>query len=152
MYSRRWFEGEFSFFFPLGFDPESYLERANVLFKMELTPRTLWELAPWSWMIDWFLHIEDSIASNEIAANDHLIMHYGYAMETTSYKTEISWRRTSGSSNGFSNVPSFGKLINETVHKRRIRANPYGFQVNPTGSLTGSQLNILGALGLSKAR
>jgi len=154
MSSERWFEGEFSFFYPLTFNPKDYLSRLDVLMNLELTPATLWELAPWSWMIDWFLGIQDTISSNQLAGNDHLIMHYGYAMEKTVYKTRLHWQKNPSDAlpSGWTNFPTGGSVWNQTIYKRRIRANPYGFQVNPTGDLSGSQLAILGALGLSKAR
>jgi len=150
--TQRWFEGEFSFFYPLSFDPESYLSRLDVLMNSDFTVRTLWQLAPWSWMIDWFLDIESTMKANELAGNDHLIMHYGYAMETEVYKTKISWKRTSQLPSTITGIPSTGGLRSSTIYKRRLRANPYGFQVNPTGALTGDQLGILGALGLTKLK
>jgi hypothetical protein len=152
MSSERWFEGEFSFFLPLKFNPDSYLERLNVLMKTDLTPSVLWELAPWSWMIDWFLGIQDTIKANELAANDHLIMHYGYAMETVRYSSEVSWRKVSGTPLNWNGLPNHGRYFAGTTYKRRIRANPYGFQANPTVNLKGSQMAILGALGLTKAK
>jgi hypothetical protein len=120
---------------------------------MDLKPdaEVLWELAPWSWLVDWFLHLQDTIASNELAANDRLIMHYGYAFEKTVYTTELYWRRSSGSAGTWFDVPSRGKYIAETTYKTRLRANPFGFQVQPDGFLNGNQMSILGALGLTKA-
>lgn len=41
-----WFEGEFSSFYPLDFDPESYLSRLNVLVNLKVTPEVLWNLTP----------------------------------------------------------------------------------------------------------
>jgi hypothetical protein len=149
---RRWFEGEFTFFYPLTFDPESYLSRLDVLMNFDWSVRTLWELAPWSWMIDWFLDIEATIKSNELAGNNHLIMHYGYAMEETSYESRLSWKRTSQLPAGTAGIPLTGGHTNVTRYKKRLRANPFGFQVNPTSQLDAGQLGILGALGLTKIR
>jgi hypothetical protein len=151
MYSSRRFEGEFSFFLPLTFDPDSYLSRLDVLTNLDMTAEVLWELAPWSWLVDWFLHLQDSIASNLLAANDRLIMHYGYAFEKTVYETELNWRRTgSTASSIWFGIPSSGRYTATTTYKRRLRANPFGFQVGPDGSLSGNQMSILGALALTK--
>jgi len=147
---KRWFEGEFTSFFPLGFNPDDFFHRAQQLIKLQLDPKTLWELSPWSWLVDWQLRIGDTIAANQYAANDLLIMHYGYAMETAVYTTECSWRTTSPS--GYFGYPSKGRHLATTVYKRRLRANPYGFRVGTSGGLTDSQLLILGALGLTKAK
>jgi hypothetical protein len=153
--SKRWFEGEFSLFYPLKFDPESYLSRLDVLVNTKLTPRTLWELAPWSWLVDWNLRIGDTIKANELAANDNLIMHYGYAMEKTVYTTGLSWHQTSSpnvSGRIWNNFPNRGGYFATTTYKRRLRANPYGFQAGGQSALTGHQLGILGALGLTKLK
>lgn len=147
---KRWFEGEFSSFYPLGFDPADYFSRLNQMVKLRLDPKTLWELAPWSWLVDWNLRIGDSIAANQMAANDLLVMHYGYAMETSVYTTEVSWRRTAISQ--YWTTPPSGRMFVTTSTKRRLRANPYGFRTGGMGSLTGGQQAILGALGLTKLK
>jgi len=153
--SKRWFEGEFSSFFKLGFDPNSYGDRLDALVNLKPTPQTLWELAPWSWMVDWFLRIEDTIEANQKAANDLLVMHYGYAMEHSVYTTEVEWRLVTTPDTSFniwSGFPTHGRYWSSTEYKRRLRANPYGFRVGGAGALNGSQLAILGALGLTRAR
>lgn len=152
MTQRRWFEGEFTNFLPLGFDPTDFFQKLDLLVKVKWDPSTLWELAPWSWLIDWNLKIGDSIAANLQAANDRLVMHYGYAMETTVYTTECTWRRTS-ESKSYSGVPQKGRWFTTSLHKRRLRANPYGFKVNSSSQpLTVGQNAILGALGLTKLK
>jgi len=145
----RWFEGEFSSFYPLGFNPDDYLSRLNVLVNTKVSPETLWNLAPWSWLVDWNLKLGDSIAANQKAGNDLLVMHYGYAMEKQELSSAIhatysdtSWSRIS-------------KGITHRVvytRKKRIRANPYGFKVNSSAGFNQSQLAILGALGLTRLR
>lgn len=145
----RWFEGEFSSFYPLNFDPSSYIERLNQLVNLKVTPLTLWNLAPWSWLVDWNLRIGDSIEANQLRANDLLIMHYGYAMEKSVYQTQISARTYYDRYDVFS--PLRAQWTGVTTRKRRIRANPYGFKVGGASALTGGQLAILGALGLTKA-
>jgi len=152
--SRRWFEGEFSSFYPLGFDPTDYMQRLSVLLNPKITPSTLWELAPWSWLVDWNLRIGDTIRANEMNANDLLVMHYGYAMEHTVYTTEVSWRATAGTTGTtkWDGLPIKGGYFSTTQYKRRLRANPYGFRVGGSGSLTGGQAAILGALGLTKLK
>lgn len=153
--SSRWFEGEFSSFYPLGFDPSDYMSRLSVLMNWRITPSTLYELAPWTWLVDWSLRIADSIRANEIHANDLLVMHYGYAMETAVYTTSMNWRTTSGptpSNPSWSGLPLRGGTFATTTYKKRLRANPYGFRVGGGSSLTSGQLAILGALGLTKLK
>jgi hypothetical protein len=146
---KRWFEGMFTYYLPLTFDPTDYFSKVNQLINGRLTPATLWELSPWSWLVDWDLKIGDSLKANELASDDHLIMHYGYAMEHSIYTTEVSWRlRDPLNTSYFSQFPLKGGYLVKTEYKRRIRANPYGFKVASSGGLSASQLAILGALGL----
>lgn len=152
--NRRWFEGSFSSFLPLGFDPSDYLSKLDVLVNTKITPETLWNLSPWSWLVDWQLRIGDSISANMAAANDLLIMHYGYAMEHTTYNVMCSFAKTSDSGSYMASrgMPSKGVVFSGLSRKRRIRAHPYGFQVASGSSLTAGQWSILSALGLQKGR
>lgn len=150
----RWFEGEFTNYLPLNFNPNDFNSRASVLINTKLTPDTLWQLSPWSWLAEWFLRIEDSIRSNELVANDKLIMHYGYAMQRTTDMWSSTYYEGQDSFNSlqyYSNRPPLGgMLFSRTEHKERFRANPYGFTSGGYTGLTGSQASILGALALSQ--
>lgn len=148
----RWFEGEFSSFYKLGFDPTDYFSRLDQLVKFDITPETLWELAPWSWLVDWNLRIGDSIAANQIAANDRIIMHYGYAMERTTYRSlhSLTHAKNVVGSVQYTGYPANADVSIQTEYKRRIRANPYGFRVTTPSAFSAGQLAILGALGLTK--
>jgi hypothetical protein len=155
----RWFEGEFTSFMRLGFDPSNYFDRLAALVKPGITPQTLWELAPWSWLVDWHLRIGDTIKANELAANDLLIMHYGYAMEKTIIRDLFSVDLTNNdrvpgpyNSPHWIGLPMSASWVSETVTKRRLRANPYGFRVGGTEALNQGQLSILGALGLTRLK
>jgi hypothetical protein len=160
-WTTRWFEGEFTNFMPLGFDPTDFFSRMNQLMNVKLTPQTLWELSPWSWLVDWNLRIGDSIAANELAANDLLVMHYGYAMEHTTYKDFVSIDYSavqtaqpgSGSTWAYwQGLPASQTLVATTEYKQRIRANPFGFKTGGSTSLSSGQLAILGALGLTRLK
>jgi hypothetical protein len=144
----QWFEGEFTSFYPLDFNPDDYLSRLNVLVNTKLTPEVLWELTPWSWLADWTLRIGDSIRANQLRANDLLIMHYGYAMERTVFTTFLNLYDPYFVP--ASSIPFKMKFSSRTTRKRRIRANPYGFTVGGASALSVEQLAILGALGLSR--
>lgn len=148
---KRWFEGEFTLFTPLGFNPDSFLERLDQMVALELTPKVLWELAPWSWLVDWNLKVQDAISSAEAAANDKLIMHYGYAME----HVDIVRRHTVtsfGSPKGVVGLPKQHSHVTRTQYKTRLRANPFGFGFASGADLTDQQWSILMALGLSNLK
>jgi hypothetical protein len=157
----RWFEGEFTNFFKLGFDPNSYLSRLDQLVDPSITPATLWELAPWSWLVDWHLRIGDTIKANELASSDRLVMHYGYAMEHETFRDLVSIKFTGNDTapnhslsvhTYWEGLPSSVSYVSTTEYKSRIRANPYGFRVGGTTALTEGQLGILGALGLTRLK
>lgn len=148
-----WFEGEFTSFLPLGFDPNDFLQRADQLINTKVTPAVLWELTPWSWLVDWSLKIQDSIVANQLAANDLLVMHYGYAMEHVVCTTSVQWDIVKVAPDPWSlisGVPTSGGYLKSDIRKSRVRANPYGFKVGGWGGLSTHQASILGALGLSQ--
>lgn len=148
----RWFEGNFVFLPKAGFDPSKYEDRFQALFATDITPSVLWELAPWSWLVDWVADIGGAIKASEVAFSNRVLSEYAYAMEEVKTKYFFQARKVRDYYGGFYQGPSEVYLQHETIVKRRIRANPFGFTPNPTGSLNSNQLGILAALGLTKLR
>jgi hypothetical protein len=147
---RKWFSGAFTYHLPVGYDSRSKMDTyalyADKILGASLTPDTLWNLAPWSWAIDWFSNTGDVISNLSDWATDGLVMRYGYIMEHTivsdSYSIDKSGTKTlSGSVGGLT-------YVSET--KVRHRANPFGFGLTWDG-LSPSQLAIAAALGLSRS-
>ena len=151
--TRLWFSGAFRYHVPVGDDFYSRLLRyeslANHLFGTRITPELVWELAPWSWAIDWFTNAGDVIKNISLLGVDGLVMQYGYAMRHMRVE-EIA-------KGSFSFIDGFGAhagTVSKTFGsewKQRVRANPYGFGIDDT-SLTARQLAVLAALGLSKGK
>lgn len=146
-----WFSGQFYVLPKLNYNPDSYLERLGALMNTDITPSVLWELAPWSWLTDWFLNIGSTLTSYEAAVNNRVLAQYAYVMEQSSIKRTV-YTSSALANYGFLTNPRFpgGRSVFTTVSKRRARANPFGFQDGITTSLNGGQLAILGALGLTK--
>jgi hypothetical protein len=124
-----------------------YAQLANRLLGIRVDITLLWELAPWSWLADWFTNIGAFINLNNDIANDNLVVRYGYLMRTSEY-TRVS---TQSGLRAYSSGPaptasSFYKL----VQKERVRATPYGFGFDLT-TLSASQIAILASLGLTKS-
>ncbi len=148
---KLWFEGEFLFVPKPGFNPKSFTDRAEALVNLDITPAVLWNLSPWSWLVDWALHIGEALIALESVQNDRVISSYAYAMaETTIVRTMIATDVTSNlmAYSGPKEVLSVWK----STRKQRIRANPYGFTLGTNFGLNAGQLGILGALGLTKSR
>jgi hypothetical protein len=148
--TERWFEGAFMYHLPENTRGNSYNKRASDLNKMlgtRITPETLWNLAPWSWMADWFLNTGDVIHNIVAFQNDGLVMQYGYMMER---KTVIDTYELTGIR--FRSYPGdhhFRQVLTSVV-KAREPASPYGFGVT-FDSLNDRQKATIIALGLSRA-
>jgi len=149
-----WFSGCFAYSIPVGDSILNQLERfntyANVLLGTRITPEVLWELAPWSWLVDWRFAIGSALSTATRLSEDGLVIRYGYLMAHTRVTTTISTpvaRWVTGNLRG--SVPAtFVQLRKE--RKERIRATPYGFGLN-TNDFSDVQWAILAALGMTRA-
>lgn len=119
---------------------------ANKLLGVKISIDVLWQVAPWSWLSDWFTSIGSIIDVNNSIAQDNLVIQYGYLMRHSRYVR--TWNHDGIT---FANSGHTGPLRTEYIRtkKERVRATPYGFGINP-GALTEQQWAILIALGLTK--
>lgn len=108
-----------------------------------MTPEVLWELAPWSWAVDWFSNTGDVIHNISTLGYDGLVMEYGYMMTHTQYDRRVE---ATALVNG---VSVSARTVSRRETKRRTVATPYGFGIDDT-TLSPRQLAILAALGLSR--
>jgi len=146
---RRWFSGAFTYHLPDYFPGMAdNVAKAKRLLGAEVTPELLWNLAPWSWAVDWFSSTGDVISNLSDYATDGLVMRYGYLMEHSIVKDVYTFAGPTGLTDT-SVRPSPVSLITET--KIRRRANPFGFGLTME-ALTGRQQAILVALGISKGK
>jgi len=137
---KYWFAGSFKYFLQ-PFGSMRYQEEiARIVYGVDLTPRLLWELLPWSWLADWFTSVGDSI-ENLVEINlDSLVAEYAYTMGHYRVVQEDTW------SNGITTA-SF-KETSEI--KARVQATPFGFGID-SSSFTTRQNAILAALALSRS-
>jgi hypothetical protein len=147
-----WFSGAFRYHVPIGDDFLSRLDRykaiSNHLLGVEITPEVLWNLAPWSWAVDWFTNAGDVINNITNLGIDGSVLQYGYVMAHQRY--ECTYAHTCS----FAPNPSryFGGTASHTVvkeTKQRVGANPYGFGIT-WGVLSNTQLAVLAALGITR--
>lgn len=151
--TRTWFSGAFRYHIPLGNSTGERLLRhealANHLLGTRITPETVWNVAPWTWAIDWFTNTGDVIHNIVGLGTDGLVMQYGYAMDTVEKNVF-----TSGRVSSVANAHIAGAFLSKTkteLYARRVAANPYGFGITDA-SLSKRQLSILAALGLTRGR
>jgi hypothetical protein len=158
--TRTWFAGGFRFYHrsvPEALQELSlFEERANLLLGTRLDPEVLWNLAPWTWLSDWFINFGDVVGNASALLSDDLVMQYGYLMRTTHEEKTISWPQglwarvpTGSTSSGFVRQTGPYSQTVSRVTKQRGKASPFGFGFTDS-DFTEHQLAILAALGLSR--
>jgi len=145
-----WSEGNF-IYYRKEFDSEhsrynsawSTMARHMMIYGARVNPTTLYQLTPWSWLVDWFANVGDQIqvaqdwALDGIVAQDMYLMH----RQTTTY----TLKQTIGFWNG---TKTFEWKRMFATKQRVVSSNPYGFNVT-WGDLNPTQWAILGAIGLA---
>lgn len=155
---KRWFSGQFRYHIPVMtrqspfWTYDAFIERqrlARIVYGADLSPETIWNLIPWSWLGDWAGNVGDIMANASSASINGLTVDYAYAMHSQENITETV---VSG------NLKSLGSDVPFRCHsedisesKGRSRANPYGFGIS-FPDLSTERIAILAALGLSRLR
>lgn len=141
-----WFVGKFRYYIP-------ELKRENLWtwryqaakqFGLIPSPSTVWNLTPWSWLIDWCSNAGDVI-SNLVTSTDFAAK-YAYVMAHTKYEAVLDSRKA------FCYVPrpdDQRRWVFTYEHKARSVADPFGFSVD-WDDFTPRQLSILAALGITR--
>ncbi|DAD49929.1 maturation protein [ssRNA phage Esthiorhiza.1_11] len=144
-----YFRGCFTYHMDLGNDIRGKLTRfeqlGNKLLGTRLNASALWELAPWSWLVDWQSTIGVALGNASMLSEDGLVMRYGYLMchtvDTDTYTTRgLSFR---GGTLGDVHT----QYRRET--KERVRATPFGFGLD-LSTFSAKQWSILAALGMTR--
>jgi hypothetical protein len=145
-----WFSGAFMYYLPvtdsLLHKMEYYDRLADRVLGSDFTPLTIWNIAPWSWLLDWKLDLGSAISIANSMSEHNLVLSYGYLMRKQTALNKLTVP-------GLSFVKS-GKLgpVSRTlsvVMKERFQATPYGFGIDP-GTFSATQLAILVALGIKR--
>jgi len=147
-----WFSGCFTYFIPpvhkhKRFGLSEIAEKAAHLYGVELTPETVWQVAPWTWAIDWFSNTGQIISILSDMATDGLVLKYGYIMEHVLSEVTYSLDRPSRYKDGAGGYVPASPVTTYYESKRRQAASPFGFEIAWQG-LSPRQLAITAALGL----
>jgi hypothetical protein len=149
-YRKTWFSGAFVYHLPSHYDSRIGLfkaaARSGPLLGLDLRPEVVWNLAPWTWAIDWFSNAGDVVSNLSDWATDGLVMSYGYMMEHTIIE-DTYW--LAGPTRWKPGYPTASTVVAVYERKRRVRASPFGFGLT-INMLSPRQLAIAAALGLSK--
>lgn len=141
---RRWFEASYIYHLPTGSSQNDKFRRygayARKLLGIDLSPEVLWNLTPWSWAVDWFSNAGDVLHNVSAMGQDGMVLRYGHIMEHTERVTTDRGTH-----------PTAGSMVHVQVEEWKTRrpATPFGFGVS-FSSLTGKQIAIISALGLSR--
>lgn len=152
-FERAWFSGAFTYYVPPIYESEflgdfrHYASVTNHLFGTRLDPGLLWDLAPWSWAVDWVSNTGDIIHNWSNFRNDGLVMRYAYVMYSL-YQT-TTWNVKDLRLKGMSEPLNLTDRVITSV-KQRARATPYGFGLS-LDSFSNKQLAVMGALGIQRA-
>lgn len=136
-HQRVWFSGEFVYSFQGkdGLPPPDATLRARLL-GLELTPSTLWDLAPWTFFHDYLTNIGDIISNWHTEVADDQVSNYAYVMKHT--KRTYTWQGTEGYIHG-----DVSRIFDTKV---RDKVNPFGLAGDL--DLSPKQLAIIAALGI----
>ncbi len=147
IYRKTWFDGCFTYHFDPGSlsDVSRIATEARLLYGLELNPEVLWNLAPWSWLVDWVTNVGSILHNVSAFQNDGLVMPYGYAMDHSIMTVD----KTIGPFNLGSTPNCFSSLTTTVERKERIKATPFGFGLLDS-SFTNRQWAILAALGITR--
>jgi hypothetical protein len=153
--TKMWFSGAFRYYLaPSGI--QRYHQLASKLYGVSLTPELVWNLAPWTWALDWAGNVGDIMSNISYLGPDAAVMEWGYMMrgvETVrSYSTTVSGAPlTLSQGHPFTLGKTFSLGMTEVQSiKTRTGASPYSFSAS-VPALTGKQSAILAAVGLSRA-
>jgi hypothetical protein len=146
-YDKVWFAGRFKYYLdwlkPDTDDPLSRTRLALRQFGFRISPSLLWELTPFSWLVDWHLNIGNVLSNIDAMLYDNLTAKYAYVMRTRRKKYVIN-------SSLLLKTGTYNATWEYSVEsKARVVASPFGFGLDP-GSFSWWQWSILAALGFSK--
>lgn len=146
-----WFEGSFRFWIP-NIESPKFLDGAiRQMYGFTISPDVVWELIPWSWLIDWFTNIGDVMSNlSSSSSADNLVARYAYIMGHTKLKAMWSDQLQYYTDTGTRTIGTLSYSNSITwERKQRIEASPYGFSMS-WPDFTPGQLAILAALGISR--
>nr|URG15149.1 MAG: maturation protein [Leviviridae sp.] len=149
-----WYEGMMKYYIPqLNVDRAEDVWSSPLLRKLyglELTPSLLWELMPWSWLMDWFASYGTVIDNIVNYAYDQLTAKYAYVMRTRIRTVKYKQKQFYFTLNkGIISVEP--EVTFEACCKERAESTPFGFGLSED-SFTSRQWAILAALGITRLR
>lgn len=140
-----WVSGAFKYWIP-DIGGSAWTKRATAaLYGLTPTPSLLWEVLPWSWLIDWHSNVGEILKNLSANAAENLVMEYGFSMfHKYTLKNYEQWTTYIDGSQGRASLA----YVKET--KVRVLASPYSFDIG-LPNYSDRQIAILASLGLTRA-
>jgi hypothetical protein len=150
VYRKIWAKGSFMMFRPTYDLPprRQYDASTRKLFDLlriygiNINPRHVWELTPWTWLVDWFGNVGTVIDNMGSFYTDGLVSRYAYIMQHT--RRELHNDSVIRLKDG-EKVCSWHWVIDS---KLRRNCDGFHFGLNPGESLNPRRVAILAALGI----
>lgn len=147
-----WASAQFRYWLPPGPRDVDWTKRMmGKIFGFNPTPHQVYNVIPWSWLFEWFAHIGNVLDNTQVNLVDRLAADYFYVMRQTEWTGRGTYTSRYFRDKSHEIVTATTPMIMRSGCKTRLRGDPFGFGINES-SLTGSQIAILGALGLSRLR
>lgn len=109
------------------------------------TPANLWELVPYSWLVDWLVNFGSVFKNLSYLSTNGVALRYAYAMAKTTVTTRYEWLGVA------QHYPASSVVELKAEVRQRARSTPYGFGFS-YATLSSRQLAILAALGISRSK
>ncbi len=151
-YRRTWASAQFRYWLPDG--PRDINWTRNMLariFGLRVTPAVVYNAIPWTWLADWFTNAGDVVANLSGGVADRLAADRYYLMQERGAYASLQSSNTFLRYGGLTKFTVSGTASENWAHKVRVKGDPFGLNTSQN-TLSGMQLSILGALGLSRLR
>lgn len=145
--AKFWFEARFKYWIP-NIGTYAWKRKAiRKLYGASLNPELVWQLTPFSWLVDWCSNVGDVISNLDNNLAENLVAKYAYIMGT---QRLIASAYTRASSQPFGPPSEFASHFNLEL-KERNAASPFGFAL--TGAdFSARQWSLLSALGIQRLK
>lgn len=145
---RVWFKAAFRFWIP-DMGTKDWKNRAmRTLYGFHVTPAVVWELVPWSWLVDWCTNLGDVLSNLDDGLAENLHAAYAYVMREQKLTLELHQSQSYKTDKGVVRVDH--PVLQEWVVKERCVANPFSLGWTLDDMLSLRQLSILAALGVQR--
>lgn len=128
---------------------DQYAEKLVGFLGLEITPEVIYDLTPWTWLLDWFTSLGSCVKFlTDFGLRNNVVDFAYFTQHVTTSRGRMLWNL---SAQGVATTSGAIMVKEETKEIYREAASPLGFGVS-WSTLTESQLGILAALGLIRKR